>query len=59
MKNEKRQIILFYEQGIRDGASIVLKALDELIPSYLTDIWKRELILKTQVLKRILNKKKN
>ena len=54
MTKLNKEYLKFYEQGFRDGATIVLKTLRSLIPSYLTDWWKHELYQKLRELEKIL-----
>ena len=56
MKN--KEALQLYEQGFRDGATTVLRTLDRLIPSYLTDWWKHELNGKLKNLKELWRKRK-
>ena len=51
-RNIDKELLQFYEQGFRDGACKVLKELDRLISSYLTDVWKRELETKLRQFKK-------
>uniref|UniRef100_A0A6H1ZW67 Uncharacterized protein n=1 Tax=viral metagenome TaxID=1070528 RepID=A0A6H1ZW67_9ZZZZ len=53
-----KEALQLYEEGYRSGATCVLKHLDKLIPSYLTDVWKRELQSKLNELKEIWQKRK-
>ncbi|MGD2071946.1 MAG: hypothetical protein PVG65_00445 [Candidatus Thorarchaeota archaeon] len=58
MNKKDKELLQFYEQGFRDGATSVLKNLDRLIPSYLTDSWKHKLYSKKRELEELFKKRK-
>jgi len=58
MNKKDKELLQFYEQGFRDGATSVLKTLDFIIPSYLTDDWKSKLYSRTREIRKLWEKKK-